>query len=182
MSPRDRLLTLIRERAYREGEVTLASGQKSNFYVDGKMFEVSPEGAYLVGEVIYERIAQLDIDAVGGLAVGAVPMVTSIAISCWHHGKSLEGFFVRESAKSHGTMKTIEGKLPEKARVLMVDDVVTTGGSIFKAIEAAESRGATVVLVLAIVDRDAGAAELFASRGYRYESIFSKADVISKKT
>lgn len=177
---RERLLSLIVERAYTPGEVTLASGRTSNFYIDGKLIEVSPEGAFLIGEVAWERIRDLDVNAVGGLAVGAVPMVTSIAISCWNHGKELDGFFVRDAAKSHGTRKTIEGVLPENARVLLVDDVITSGGSTLKAAEAVEERGGKVVRVLAIVDRDAGAAELFASKGYEYDAVFSKEDVLAR--
>lgn len=176
---RDRLLALIRERALLRGDVVLASGQKSSFYVDGKMIEVSPLGAYLIGEVIFDEIAELDIDAIGGLAVGAVPVVTSIMVSCHNHGREhMEGFFVREEPKSHGTKKLIEGQLPENARVVIVDDVVTSGGSVLKAVEAAEERGAEVVLILSIVDRNAGATELFASKGYEYKAIFKKEEVL----
>jgi orotate phosphoribosyltransferase len=175
---RDRLLSLIRERAYKRGEVTLASGAKSDFYIDGKMIEVSPLGAFLVGEVLFEEIAGLEIDAAGGLAVGAVPLVTSLVISCHHHGRNIEGFFVREEAKSHGTRKVIEGLLPAKARVAIVEDVVTSGGSSLKAIEAVEAQGAKVVAVISIVDRDAGAKAAFAQRGIDYRPVFSKQGVI----
>jgi len=176
---RERLLHLIRARAYREGEVTLASGRKSDFYIDGKMIEISPEGAHLIGEVLYERIREIKVAAVGGLAVGAVPLVTSIVISAYHHGGGIEGFFVRGEAKSHGTMKVIEGYLPNPGdRIVVVDDVITSGKSVMKAIEAVKERGAEIAAVLAIVDRDAGARQFFESQGYRYESIFTKQDVL----
>jgi orotate phosphoribosyltransferase len=180
---RERLLHLIQTRAYRQGEVTLASGQKSDFYIDGKMIELSPEGAHLIGEVLYERIRELNVQAVGGLAVGAVPLVTSIVISAHHHGGGLEGFFVRAEAKSHGTMKVIEGYLPNPGdRVVVVDDVITSGKSVMKAIDAAKERGAQIAAVLAIVDRDAGARSFFESQGYRYEAIFTKQDVLNAAT
>ena len=140
-SLRERLLTLIRERAFRQGAVTLSSGQTSDFYVDGKMIEMMPEGAYLIGEAVFEEIKDLDVDAIGGLAVGAVPMVTSAVISCHHHGKCIEGFFVRAEAKGHGTRKVVEGLLPPKSKVVVVDDVVTTGKSVLQAIAAVEEQG-----------------------------------------
>lgn len=176
---RERLLHLIQTRAYRQGEVTLASGRTSDFYIDGKMIEVSPEGAYLIGEALYEQIRDMDVAAVGGLAVGAVPLVTSVVISAYHHGGGLEGFFVRDQAKSHGTMKVIEGYLPNPGdRIVVVDDVITSGKSVMKAIEAVKERGAEIAAVLAIVDREAGARQFFDSQGYRYVSIFSKQDVL----
>ena len=179
---RERLLHLIRTKAYRAGEVTLASGKKSDFYIDGKMIEVSPEGAYLIGELMYERIKALEAAAVGGLAVGAVPLVASIVISAYHHHGRLEGFFVRDEAKSHGTMKVIEGYQPQPGeRVAVIDDVITSGNSVMKAIEAVKQCQAQVAGVLAIVDRDAGGRQFFESQGYRYESIFTKQDVLGAK-
>lgn len=177
---KERLLALIQERAFLPGDVVLSSGAKSSFYVDGKMVAMMPEGAHLIGEVVYDHIKDMDFDAIGGLAVGAVPMVTSIAISCYNNGRDAEGFFVRVEAKSHGTKKLIEGRLPEHARVIIVDDVVTSGKSVMQAIEACESAGATVILVLSVVDRQAGAHEMFESCGYRYESIFTKEDVMAQ--
>ena len=176
---RERLLDLIRERSYLEGEVILSSGEKSDFYVNGKMVAMMPEGAHLIGEVVYDHIKDMEFDAIGGLAVGAVPMVTSIAVSCYHHGRNAEGFFVRVEAKSHGTKKIVEGLLPKHAQVIIVDDVVTSGKSVMKAIEAVEAENGEVVLVLAIVDRQAGAEELFRENGYKYQSIFTKEDVMA---
>jgi len=179
MNHRQRLLQLIRERALIQGQVTLSSGQTSDFYVDGKMIELHPEGAHLIGETLYELIRDLPVDAVGGLAVGAVPVVTSLVISCFHHRHSVEGFFVREEAKSHGTMKTIEGRLPAGAGVVLVDDVITSGKSVLKAAQAAQQqRQATILGVVALVDRDAGARQLFESLGYRYETVFTRHDVL----
>lgn len=170
----DRLLCLIRERAFRQGEFTLASGEKSDYYIDGKMIEVHPEGAALIGEAIYERIKDLHVDAIGGLAVGAIPLVASTAVICFQKGLDLEGFWVRDQVKSHGTQKLIEGKLPPNARVVIVDDVMTSGESAQKAIEAVKAAGGQVVRIIAIVDRQRGAKERFERQGYVYDPLFTK--------
>src|SRR5581483_4056233 len=96
---RERLLALLRQRAFRQGEFTLASGEKSDYYIDGKMIEVHPEGAALIGQAFYEAIKDLEIDAIGGLAVGAIPLVTSTMVVCHQHALSLEGFWVRNEVK-----------------------------------------------------------------------------------
>jgi orotate phosphoribosyltransferase len=172
-----RLLSLIRSRAYKSGEFKLASGRISDFYFDGKQVELMPEGAYLIGEVIFEEIKDGEFDAIGGLAVGAVPMVTSTVISCFHHGVNIEGIFVRPQAKSHGTRQVVEGKLNRGARVVIVDDVATSGRSLMQAIEAVEEAGATVELVLVIVNRQEGADELFRDKGYPFRCIFTKDEI-----
>ncbi len=176
---RDRLLSLIQERALTRGPVKLASGKVSDFYLDMKMIELSPVGSHLIGEVLYELIRDLDIDAIGGLAVGAVPMVTSIVECCYRNHKEIEGFFVRDEAKTHGTMKIIEGKLPKNARVVVVDDVITTGTSTEKAVKAVKEWGAEIVAIRAIVDRGAGGKERFASLTSDYRSVFTLDQVLA---
>lgn len=170
---RDRLFTLIRKRALQQGDFTLASGEKSNYYIDGRMIGVHPEGAALIGEAIYERIKSLDVQAIGGLAVGAVPMVASTMVICHQRGLNIEGFWVRDAVKDHGTKKLIEGHLVPGCRVVIVDDVMTSGGSAQKAVEAVQAHGCTVAKVLALVDRNRGARELFAEQGLPYEPLFS---------
>ena len=174
---RRRLLNLLRKRSLRRGDVVLSSGEVSDYYIDGKMVEVHPEGAWLIGEVLYDQTSDLDFDAIGGLAVGAVPMITSFVVSCYHHRRDVEGFFVRAERKAHGTQRLIEGDLKIGARVVLVDDVITSGQSVMKAIEAVREREGQVVLVLAIVDRDRGAAELFNRESYPYRSVFTKEDL-----
>jgi len=171
---RARLLQLLRERAFRQGDFTLASGEKSDYYIDGKMIEVHPEGAALIGTAIYEQIKDLAVDAMGGLAVGAVPLVASAAVVCYQHGLQIEGFWVREASKSHGTKKLIEGRLPPDARVVILDDVITSGGSAQQAIDAVLAAGAKVVKIIALVDRQRGAKELFERQGYDYQPMFTK--------
>ena len=175
-----RLFELIQERAFVSGEVKLASGATSDFYIDGRMVAVAPESAYLIGEVFYDRIKDLEFDAIGGMAVGAVPLTASLAIACHHHGRATEGFWVRAQTKEHGMQKKIEGKFPENAAVVILEDVVTSGGSSLKAIKAVEEAGGRIVAILALVDREAGARELFAERGYTYDPIFTKQDFFVK--
>jgi len=177
---RTRLLALLRERAFREGDFTLASGKKSNYYIDGRMIAVCPEGAWLIGEALVEQLQDVECNAVGGLAVGAVPIVTATMVACYRHGRPMEGFWVREKPKEHGMQKQIEGKLPENPQVVIVDDVITSGGSSLKAAEAVEAAGGKVVLMAAIVDRQQGAAELFESRGYPYRPLFVKDELFQK--
>ena len=177
-SLRERLLSLLRERSYRSGEIKLASGKMSNFYFDGRMIELMPEGAYLIGEAFYDALKDVEFEALSGLAVGAVPIVTSAVISFYHHGKNVEGTFVRQEVKEHGTRKVVEGKLRAGDRVVVVDDVATSGNSLLQAIQAVEKLGATVELVLVIVDRQEGAEQLFREKGYPFRSIFTKTEVM----
>ena len=169
-----KLLQLLSIRSFKKGDFTLVSGAKSTYYIDGKMSEVNPEGAYLIGEVLFERIAKLNVDAIGGLAVGAVPLVTAAVISSHLHKQPIEGFWVRDEVKAHGTKKQIEGELRPGSRVVIVDDVITKGGSSLKAINAVKEYGCEVVLVLALVDRLAGARQLMEENGItNFESIFT---------
>jgi orotate phosphoribosyltransferase len=164
-----RLLELLKERSFRRAPpgqpFRLASGATSDYFIDGKMTAVHGEGAFLIGEVLYEWTRDIEFDAIGGLQVGAVPLVTAAVIACHRHGRPVEGFWVRAEAKDHGTQKRIEGGLRQGARVVIVDDVFTKGGSSLKAVEAAREAGCEVVLVLALVDRLQGARELFRQSG-----------------
>jgi orotate phosphoribosyltransferase len=164
-----RLFEVLKARSFRLAEpgkpFRLASGALSDYFIDGKMTAVSPDGAPLIGEVLYEWTKDANIDAIGGLQVGAVPLVTAAVISYAAHGKAVEGFWVRDGVKDHGTQKRIEGGLRPGMRVAVVDDVFTKGGSTLKAVEAAREFGCEVVLVLALVDRLAGARQLFAEHG-----------------
>jgi orotate phosphoribosyltransferase len=172
------LLRLLSERSFRRGTFTLASGATSDYYIDGRMTAVYSEGAYLIGEVLYERTRDLDFAAIGGLAVGAVPPTTAAVIAYHHHGRPLEGFWVRDEVKGHGTKKRIEGGLKPSARVVVIDDVITKGGSALKAVEAVREIGCEVVRVLALVDRLAGAEALLRENGVtNYQSVFTIRDL-----
>src|ERR1700730_17803745 len=135
------LFRLLQQRSFARGEFRLASGDTSDYYIDGKMTEVYSAGAYLIGEVLYERTKDFTFDALGGLEVGAVPLTTAAVISYHQHGRQMEGFWVRDAAKAHGTKKLIEGNLKPHSRVVVVDDVVTRGSSTVKAVEQVRKIG-----------------------------------------
>jgi orotate phosphoribosyltransferase len=173
------LLQLLKDRSFRfkPGGFALASGGVSDYYIDGKMTEVFSEAVPLIGEVLYERTKDAGIDAIGGLEVGAVPLTTAAVFSYHLHGRSMEGFWVREKTKTHGTQKVIEGNLKRGARVAIVEDVCTKGSSAFKAIKAVKELDCEIVLVLALVDRLEGAQELFRNEGVtNYQSVFTIRD------
>ncbi|MCS6851061.1 MAG: orotate phosphoribosyltransferase [Gemmataceae bacterium] len=172
------LLHLLKQRSVRRGEFRLASGASSTFYIDGKMAAIHSRGAFLIGEVLWERTRHLPINAIGGLELGAIPLTVAAVISYHRHGQSLEGFWVRDQAKRHGTQKMIEGNLPPHAKVVLVDDVITTGGSVLRAAEEVRKEGAEIVGVVALVDRQAGAADRLREQGiFHYEPIFTLRDL-----
>ena len=138
------------------------------------MTEVNGEGAYLIGEVLRERTEDLDFHALGGLEAGAIPLTTAAVISYHRAGRSIEGFWVRDKEKAHGTKKLVEGGLVPNSRVVVVEDVVTRGTSALKVIRAVREMGCEVVRVVALVDRLQGAADVYAAEGVRdYQAVFS---------
>jgi len=172
-----KLFQLLNARSFQRGTFRLASGATSDYYIDGKMVQVFSESAHLIGEVLYERTKDLPLDGLGGLEIGAVPLTTAAVISYHLHGRTMEGFWVRDKAKSHGTRKVVEGNVKAGARVAIVDDVITTGGSSIKAIREVREMGCEVVLVLALVDRLQGAAKSFQDEGIaNYQAIFTIRD------
>jgi orotate phosphoribosyltransferase len=171
------LLQLLKTRSFKRGTFQLASGGVSDYYIDGRLTAVFSEAAHLIGEVLYERTCNLGIGAIGGLEVGAVPLTTAAVIAYHLHGKKMEGFWVRAKEKAHGTRKLIEGNLQAGTRVAIVDDVFTKGESALKAARAVQEIGCEVVLVLSLVDRLQGAAELFRAEGVaNYQSVFTIRD------
>lgn len=177
---RGELLALLREKSYEERPVTLASGKQSNFYVDGKQTSLHPRGAYLIGKLFLERLAVFGaVDAVGGPTLGADPLSTATSLVSGLEGPGLPAFIVRKEPKGHGTQRWVEGQknLAPGARVVILEDVVTTGGSSLKAVENVESEGYRVLGVLTLVDREEGGREALEARGYRFEALFTKGDV-----
>jgi orotate phosphoribosyltransferase len=172
------LLKLLVKRSFRRGNFKLASGDTSDYYIDGKMTQVCSQGAALLGEILYERTKDLQFDAIGGLEVGAVPLVTAAVIAYHLHDRELEGFWVRDEAKQHGTKKIIEGNVPPGGRVVILDDVVTRGESAAKAIRAVQKQQCEVIQVITIVDRRGGAGDVFRDLGVpEYRPIFTIDDL-----
>jgi orotate phosphoribosyltransferase len=174
-SSRGRLLELFRSRAVSFGHFTLASGKESTYYINSKKALFNSEAVWLLGDVIWDLTKDLDIQALGGLEVGAIPMATAAALRYHEQGRALEGFFVRKQAKGHGSQEPVEGVIPAGARVAVVDDVFTQGTSVLQAIAGVEKLGAHVAVVLCIVDRLEGARERLAPR-YAYRPIFTIRD------
>jgi orotate phosphoribosyltransferase len=165
----DSLIELAKETgAIKFGEFILASGAKSNRYFEGKLLTLHPEGAYRVGEAVYDILDGSGAQAVGGLILGAIPIATAVSIVSRDRGRPMLAFMVRESPKEHGTKKMIEGPLEPGMKVAIVDDVVTRGGSVFKAIAAVENIGCKVVKVVAIVDRHEGGGDKLIADGYDF--------------
>jgi orotate phosphoribosyltransferase len=161
------LLELFKARAVAFGDFTLASGRKSSYYINSKKVLFHGEAIAVVGELIYQATRDLDIQAIGGLEVGAIPMATAAVLRYQQAGRTLEGFFVRKQAKGHGSKERVEGLVNPGDRVAVVDDVLTTGESVVQAIQAVEARAAMVARVVCIVDRLQGAAERLANYDFR---------------
>ena len=177
---RRELLALIEELSFEKREVTLASGKKSDFYLDLRKTLMRPKGQKLAGELLLLKLMLGPwVDAVGGMAVGAVPLVSAVLSAAAHHdpGSPLVGFFVRKEAKKHGLGKQIEGGFVPGQAVALVEDTTTTGGSTLEALEIVEAAGAKVARVLCLVDRSEGAKEAFAARGVELEALFTRADL-----
>jgi len=173
-----RLAELIQEHALKLGDFTLASGQKSTYFIDGKLVTLQSEGAYCLARCILDMIEGSEVEAVGGMSLGADPIAGAVAALAGAEGKSLLAFLVRKEQKDHGTRKQVEGPLPEGAKVIMLEDVVTTGGSTLDAIEAMErEKKAQVLGVVAMVDRLQGARENLAAKGYELQSVFTIAEL-----
>jgi orotate phosphoribosyltransferase len=172
---RQRLKELFLERAVSFGTFTLASGKTSSYYINSKKVLFGSEAVALLGELLYETTCDLDIQAIGGLEIGAIPMATAACLSYHRAGKPIEGFFVRKQAKDHGSKNRVEGLVKKGDRVAVIDDVLTTGGSVLQAIEEIEKLGATVARVVCIVDRLQGAREALAK--YDYRPLFTIAEL-----
>jgi orotate phosphoribosyltransferase len=172
---RARLLELFKERAFSFGRFTLASGKESTYYINSKKTIFNSEAVWLLGDVLWDLTRDLDLQGIGGLEVGAIPMATAAAQRYHQEGRRLEGFFVRKQAKGHGSQERVEGVVRPGFRVAMVDDVFTQGNSVLQAITEVERLGAEVVAVICIVDRLEGAREKLAVR-YRYLPIFTIRD------
>ncbi len=183
MSERKRLKEILLNKSYRKGTFTLTSGKTSDFYVDGKQTTLSAEGAYLCGKLIFELIEEESeaIQAVGGMTLGADPLVTAVSLVSYLEEKPIPAFIVRKEAKGHGTGNYIEGlgNMTPGCRVALVEDVVTTGGTLLKVIERVEQQGFQVGLVVTIVERQEGGTETLAKAGYPLKSIFTKEELLS---
>jgi len=173
VSPRARLLELIKARAIVHGKVTLSSGREADYYVDLRRITLHGEAAPLVGQVMNELTRDLDFDAVGGLTLGADPVATAMLHAAAADGRRLDAFVVRKSGKAHGLQQRIEGPSIKGRRVVIVEDTTTTGASPLDAVAAAREEGAEVVAVATIADRATGAKEKLEAQGLTYVTAYS---------
>ena len=177
MSGREQLIELYRERALKFGEFTLASGQTSHYYLDGKQVNLYSKGLRLLGHGLLELLADVQFDAIGGMSIGADPIVAAVLTAAAEKDRDLIGFLVRKESKGHGTNRFVEGPVQPGQRVVIVDDVVTTGGSSLLAVDRAIEFGCKVVTVVGVVDRLQGGSENFAARDIPYRSLLTVEDL-----
>jgi orotate phosphoribosyltransferase len=180
---RQGLKDLLLSKSYRQGSFTLTSGATSDFYIDGKQSTLDAEGSYLCGRLLLDLIhaAPQAIGGVGGMTLGADPLVTAVSLVSHLSGQPIPAFIVRKEAKGHGTGNFLEGKknLQPGCAVALVEDVVTTGGTLLKVIERVEQEGFTVALVATLVDREEGGAEVLAQAGYPLQALFTRTELMA---
>jgi orotate phosphoribosyltransferase len=173
---RARLREVIRQKSLLTGgDFKLASGAASQFYFDMKKTMFDPEGAALIGEVLFDLIKHDEVDQVGGLEIGAVPIATAVAMRSWPE-HPITAFFVRKEPKGHGTNKLIDGQYRDGGKTVLFEDVTTTGGSVMKAVNAVRERGGSVAKIVTLVDRLEGAKANLAKEGIELVAVFTKDD------
>jgi orotate phosphoribosyltransferase len=174
---RKRLRQLVNEKAVFRGDFVLTSGARSNYYIDVKYISLTSEGLALFARSILDMIEGIDVDLIGGMTLGADPIIGAVVSMSQMKGTPIDGIIVRKEARDHGTEKRIEGPMVKGAKVVIIEDVVTSGGSSLKAIEAVEKEGGEIVKVITLVDRLVGGRESFQSRGYDFDPIFTIKDL-----
>jgi orotate phosphoribosyltransferase len=178
---RTRLIEIIKARSFQRGaDMKLASGRISNFYFNMKPTMLDAEGGYLIGQLILDTLEGIEADWIGGLEMGAVPIAAAVAALSHARGRGLSAFFVRKMVKEHGTKSLVEGLAEGETlkgkRIIIVEDVTTTGGSALKAVDAVRAEGADVVRVLTIVDRQEGADDAFRAAGLAFTPLLTIQD------
>lgn len=184
MSAKDELKKMLLEKSVRTGEFTLASGKKSDLYVDCRLTALDNRGAGWIGEAGWDLVREkmeaedLAVDAIGGMTMGADPISLVVGMASAGHERALQVFNIRKEPKGHGRGKQIEGNFREGDQVVVVDDVITTGGSTLKAIEAIRAGGGTVVFCLVLVDREEGGRAAIEAEGVPVVSIFTRSELL----
>jgi orotate phosphoribosyltransferase len=176
MFDRQELIQLFHQRALKFGDFTLASGKKSTYYLDGKQISLHSTGLRLVSHGLLDLLSDVSYSAIGGMTIGADPIVGGVLVAAAERKISLDGFLVRKESKGHGTQRYIEGPVTPGSKVVVIDDVVTTGGSALQAVDRIVEYGCEVVCVVGIVDRKEGGAANFAARNLPFRSLLTIED------
>lgn len=178
----ERLIQMIAERSFQMSDTPtfkLASGKLSRYYVNCRIVTLDPEGMFLIGNLIFDRIRATGVDAIGGPSLGANPIADAVSMAAYRQGRHIKPFYVREQVKDHGIAKKIEGNIRKGDRAVIVDDVITTGASTVRAIESARSEGLMVVKVITLVDREEGGREEIRRYVQDVESLVTMSSLIS---
>ena len=178
MSDRDELKRILQERSILKGDFTLVSGKKSTYYINGKMTTLSSRGLYLTAKLLLELLDEYDFDAFAGPTIGADPIIGALLTLAAERGLDREGFLIRKESKEHGTRKLVEGNIKEGSRVVLLEDVTTTGGSLIRAADAIKQSDGEIVCVVTLVDREEGAAENLAEAGFDFKSLFKVKELL----
>jgi orotate phosphoribosyltransferase len=179
---KERLGKIILERSFKYSEnppFTLASGRQSHFYFNCKPTTLDPEGMNLIGEVVFDILRDALVTAAGGLTLGADPIANALAVISFQRGKPIKSFIVRKDIKDHGTKSTIEGNVAAGERVVIIDDVITTGGSTITAIEQARRAGLVVDRVITLIDREEGGRENILQHADCVQSVFTRTEIMA---
>lgn len=178
---KQRLIELVIEKAFqysKEPIFKLVSGRKSSYYFNCKAVTLHPEGMYIIGNIIYDKIKALNVAAIGGLTLGADPIAYAVAYTSCMNRNPIEAFVVRKSAKSHGTMQWIEGNVKSGDKVVIVDDVITSGKSTIEAIQRVQDAGLEIERVISLIDRQEGGREAIKKMGFDVEAIIMRDEVM----
>ncbi len=180
---KNRLIELVIEKAFKYSEdpiFKLVSGRMSNYYFNCKAVTLHPEGMYLIGNIIFDMIKGLEVKGIGGLTLGADPIAFGVAYTSYLKENPIEAFVVRKTPKPHGTMQWIEGNVTKGDKVVIVDDVITTGKSTIEAITRANETGLEIVKVAALIDRQEGGREAVETMGFKLDSIITREEVMER--
>ena len=169
---KQKLLKILKQKSIIRGRITLSSGKESSYYIDAKMTSLDSHGVVLAAKLFCSKLK--GIDSIGGPTLGADPFLGAILYECWKKKKTMSAFIVRSKSKKHGTQKLIEGPLKPGLDVAIIEDVITTGTSVYQAIKAVEKFGARVVKVLTLVDREEGGVKFLEEKGYPVFLVFKK--------
>ena len=178
MNEREELKEILKSRSILKGDFTLVSGRKSTYYINGKMTSLHSRGLYLAAKMLLDLFEDQPHDTFAGPTIGADPIIGALLTLSAERGLERHGLLVRKQPKGHGTQNMIEGRCEDGMKVILLEDVVTTGGSLLKAAGAVESCGGTVVAIYALVDREEGATERINGAGYRFGSLFKVSELL----